>query len=300
MAIRPNYGATLRHGAWLARELARSALRRSTLEDVAAMAIVRAPNAERRAFGPSPEGEIRVDVGAPGESLALRVMDAPSPRGTVFVLHGIRDTKEAMGGWGAVVHGAGYRAVLVDLRGHGRSSGEFLTYGARDADDLVCVLGALAGRLGPLGPVGVMGHSYGASTAIQWAGRDPRITAIVAVAPFASLRDVVPGYLPVAFPAAFVGRAIARAGVLGGFDPDDASAVRWAANTRADVLFLHGGADRRVPPWHSERIRASLGGRSELVVVRGESHDSVAGSPRAQLAEQSAAWFAERLRAATA
>jgi pimeloyl-ACP methyl ester carboxylesterase len=295
MAIPPNYAATIRHGAWLARALARSALTARPLDDVAAMAIVRAPNAGRSSWAPV-DGEIRVDVGPPHASLALAILDVAAPRGTIFVLHGIRDTKDAMRGWAAVVANAGYRPVLVDLRGHGRSSGDVLTYGVQEAADLTRVLDALSAREGPLGPVGVMGHSYGASTAIQWAGRDPRVAAVVAVAPFASLREVVPGYLPWELPDALARRIIRRAGELAGFDPDEANAERAAAQTHADILLFHGSADRRVRPWHSERIRAAAPRRAELVLVDGASHDGVAGSPKTQLAQRSIEWFRTRLR----
>jgi hypothetical protein len=61
-----------------------------------------------------------------------------------------------------------------------------------------------------VGRVGVM-LSYGAATAIEWAGTDPRITAVVAVAPFASLRAVVPGYAPL-LPGSYVQSAIDVAG----------------------------------------------------------------------------------------
>lgn len=294
MAIHPNYASTLRHSAWLAGALARNALKGRPLEDVAAMAIVRAPNAGRSTWPPAP-GEVRIDVASPTATLALSIVDVPAARGTVFVLHGIRDSKEAMRGWAAVVARAGYRAVLVDLRGQGRSTGDFLTYGVREAANLTHVLDALAKRVESLGPIGAMGHSYGAATAIQWAGRDPRVAAVVAVAPFASLADVVPGYLPITLPPAFGSRILRRAGVLAGFDPDDASAERAAAQTRAPVLLIHGGADRRVRPWHSERIRAAAAGGAELVLVDGADHDGVAGSPKTQLATRSAAWFRARM-----
>jgi pimeloyl-ACP methyl ester carboxylesterase len=295
MAIPPNYAATIRHSAWIAGAFARSALTAGPLDDVAALAIVHAPNAGRSSWPPV-EGEIRIEVGPPHASLALAVLDVAAPRGTIFVLHGIRDTKEAMRGWAAVVADAGYRAVLVDLRGHGRSSGDVLTYGVREAADLAQVLDALSAREGPLDPVGVMGHSYGASTAIQWAGRDARIGAVVAVAPFASLREVVPGYLPWELPEALARRVIHRAGVLAGFDPDEANAASAVAHTHADILLVHGSADRRVPAWHSERIRAAAAGHAELVLVDGAGHDSIAGLPKTQLARRSIEWFRTRLR----
>ena len=54
---------------------------------------------------------------------------------------------------------AGYRVALVDLRGHGRSTGEYLTYGVREAQDVSQVIDAMeqqqliAGTIGVFGPL---------------------------------------------------------------------------------------------------------------------------------------------------
>jgi pimeloyl-ACP methyl ester carboxylesterase len=299
MGVRPKYASSLRHAAWVAREFAASLVTGRPIEDVAALAIIRAPNAGRPPAPPK-DGELRIDVGPPAATLSVWMIAARQPRGTVFVLHGIRDSKEAMHNWAAVLAGAGYRVVLVDLRGQGRSTGDALTFGVIESRDLARALDVLGERTGNLGPVGVMGLSYGGATAIQWAGRDPRIDAVVAVAPFASLREVVPGYLPFRASDGFVGKAIDRAGALGGFDPDEASPVAAIRRARAHVLLVHGRADRRIPPWHSERIRAAGDGHAELLLVAGAGHDTVSGSRRANLASNSLAWFGARLGAPNA
>ena len=219
----------LKFGVVLAGGLLVSAVALRPVEDVCASAIVTAPNAGKPGPSSTQPGELRVDVGGPSRpsrtaaTLSVEIAGPASPRGTVFVLHGIRDSKASMRGWGEMLARAGYRAVLVDSRGHGRSTGDWLTYGVNESRDLAQVLDLLASRGQVAGEVGVMGISYGAATAIQWAGLDARVKAVIAVAPFASLRDVVPGYSPVPLPDAFLRRAIDLAGLRGGFDPDAAS-----------------------------------------------------------------------------
>jgi pimeloyl-ACP methyl ester carboxylesterase len=262
------------------------------LQRLSASAIVVAPN--RGAPAPaSIDGELPVSVGPPSATLALEIIDAPAARGTVFVLHGIRADKSTVRGWGQMLARAGFRAVMVDLRGHGRSTGDWLSYGVVESRDLAQALDALDARGLRLGSVGVMGISYGAAVAIEWAGNDPRVKAVVAIAPFADLRTVVPGYAPVPLPAHFVNGAIDMAGQQGGFDPDEASPVLAIARTRAPVLLIHGQHDERIPAWHSQRILAAGADHAELVIVSGAGHDSIAGE--AVVGERAPAWFLRHL-----
>lgn len=68
------------------------------------------------------------------------------PKGTLFVLHGVMMNKESMLHWGFYLAEQGYRVVLVDLRGHGQSTGSQITFGAREAVDLGQVLDELQRR----------------------------------------------------------------------------------------------------------------------------------------------------------
>jgi pimeloyl-ACP methyl ester carboxylesterase len=252
------------------------------LERVGAWAIVRAPNAGRLpAEGP----------------LAVEVHEVSAPRATIFVLHGIRDRKESMRGWAAHLQQAGYRVVLVDAVGHGASPGEWLSYGVFDARALSQLLDRP--ELGTA-PIGVMGISYGAATAIEWAGREPRVAAVVAVAPFESLRKVVPNYAPRLVPVVgrfipnvLIQRTVDRAGRLGGYDPDEASPAAAIARTQAPILLLHGDQDHHIPAAHSVALQAASGHRAELVTVVGATHDTIAG--RAELWPPTLQFFRQHL-----
>ncbi len=294
MSLRPVRAEGIRLAGVVAGGIVLGALAVRPLEHAGVDALVLAPNAGRPAPTPVAE-EVQVEVGPPAAVLSLAIVDPPRPRGTIFVLHGIRDSKKSMRGWGAMLAQAGYRAVLVDSRGHGRSTGDALTYGVQESLDLTRAVDALAARGLIAGEVGVMGHSYGAATAIQWAGRDPRVRAVLAVAPFASLRQVVPGYLPFPLPPSFIDRVIQMAGARAGFDPDAASPVDAIRRTRASVLLIHGRADRMIPSWHSEQIYTAGAGSAELVLVDRAGHETVAGSPGTRLAERAHRWFEAHL-----
>lgn len=286
---------SLRFAAAVGTSVAREVFAERDFERVAAEAIVRAPNAGR-ALAPCANGEVCVDVGE-GVTVAASILDVPCPRGTIFVLHGIRDCKQSMRGWGEIFVESGYRTVLVDLRGHGNSSGNSLTYGVREAHDLKVVLDEVERRGLRAGSVGVAGYSYGAGTAIQWAGLDHRVAAVVAVAPFASLPEVVRGYLPFRFSESFVARALEHAGILGGFDPQEASPRRAIAKTLAPMLLVHGRMDARIPPDQAESIFAGRRQGTELVLVDGAGHKSVLTHPVTSFSRRATSWFDEHFAA---
>ncbi|WP_326555607.1 alpha/beta fold hydrolase [Micromonospora sp. NBC_01813] len=74
---------------------------------------------------------------------------------------------------------AGFRVVMYDLRGHGRSDRPPTGY---RVDDLVDDLAALLDELGIAGPVHLLGNSLGGTIAFGYAVRHPgRVASIVAV-----------------------------------------------------------------------------------------------------------------------
>lgn len=131
---------------------------------------------------------------APDAALLAWVIDPPDgrpPRGTVIVLHGMHASSLSMLGKGRSLAPAGYRAVLVDLRGHGRSAELPVTFGVRECEDLSRVVDDLERRRLLAGKLGVEGISFGAAVAIQFAAHDPRVAAVVSVAGFSSMREEV-------------------------------------------------------------------------------------------------------------
>lgn len=237
--------------------------------------------------------QMRVECGPPAASLLVWIIDPmadadgvrPPPRGTVLVLHGYRNRMVWMVDKARALSRHGYRTVLVDLRGHGRSTGDYLTYGVQESKDLVQVIDALEKRGEIAGKLGVLGISYGGSTALMLAGRDARIASVVAIAPFASMREIVPHYVGVFMPlrGLFVSdedfdRLVASRAADAGFDPNEADAAAAAGRTSAAILLFHGSADRLVPPAQSERIAeavAAAGGTVRREEMPATGHISI-------------------------
>lgn len=245
--------------------------------------------------------QLRVNVASLGVACSMAVWIVEPrvpPRGTVLVLHGIRSDKTSVAGLARQIAEEGFRSVLPDLPGHGRSTGDWLTYGVREAGALAALLDEL-GRRGLLkGQVGIVGISYGGAVAIQLAAVDARIRAVVSVAPFSSLRSVVPSYVEQYVPLlgklvldSFIQRGVDQAGALGQFDPDAASPLKAISRTRAPILLVHGRKDHHIPCLHSIDLHTAARDHSKLILLDREDHLSISADRTRTIATHGMQWL---------
>jgi pimeloyl-ACP methyl ester carboxylesterase len=204
--------------------------------------------------------------------------EAPA-RGTLLLLHGYLQDKRFLTPWAIRLAEEGYRCVVVDLRGHGESTGRHISFGAFEAADLSAVIDDLGRRGWDVSRVGLLGVSYGASVALLTAGRDPRVRAVVAFEPFSSAATAVPELMRAAFASQARGltdRQFAAAHVkqarIAGFDWSQADIPAALAKTRAPILFLHGEADHWLSPGHSRTLAQLAPAGSKLLLVPDDNH----------------------------
>ena len=253
---------------------------------------------DQRAF----DDRFWVPVGPPPAKLLVSLVDPQPadrpPLGTILLLHGAYGRSEYKLNVARALASDGYRAVLVDLRGHGRSTGERITYGVQESSDLVQVVDALERRGLLAGRLGVYGFSYGAATAIELAGRDPRVHAVVAVAPYSSLRDAASHLVRNRVPGAglfaserWIERTMDEVGRHGGFDPRAATPVAAIRRTKAKVLLIHGDADRFIPPSHSTLLHQAAPDHSRVSIIEGAGHNDLAWDKKGTAASLAVDWF---------
>jgi len=248
----------------------------------------------------------RIPVGPPSATVAAWIREpASAPRGTILLLHGFLNDHSQLESAAQNLESAGYRTVSIDLRGHGHSTGDFITYGIDDARDLVQITDYLEKEHLCGGEVGVYGTSYGAATAILYAGADPRVKAVVAVAPFDSLRAEAPYFgkhiLPV--PGLFLSPQdfadiVNRMGRIAQFDPDAQTPLTAIRKTTAHVRLFHGDADLITPSDCSRRLAAADPDRTELTILKGQGHLELSFDPFGELHVQTRDWFDHYLGAA--
>lgn len=262
------------------------------------------PEAGKCLFGASQT--LRLTVGPPTASMAVWILEPKTaPKATVLVVHGTDAEKMWMLDIATSLQDQGFRVVLMDLRGNGDSTGEYLTFGVQESKDLSQLITALQSQNLIAGKIGVYGISYGAAVAIELAGQDPRIAAVVAVAPFSSMREEVPVYARrmMPLPGAFLSQAelqsiITQAGTLAHFDPDAASPLLAAQQTTAPILILHGDADYVIPIEQSQSIAAASPTNVTLHPLPGYGHVKAWADPDGIVARQTADWFEKELSGA--
>jgi pimeloyl-ACP methyl ester carboxylesterase len=125
----------------------------------------------------------------------------------------------------------------------------------------------------------------GAGIALQSAGADPRIEAVVAEASFASLREASYDYaglqkyplLGKTFFAPGAWTMIHRGQSLAGFPASEVSPAKAVAARAFPVLVICDGGDTTLPCRHSRSIYAAAAGPKELWVVPDAFHTAALG-----------------------
>ena len=195
---------------------------------------------------------------------------ASGARPTVLLLHGLTESKGYYLDTGKALGRKGYNVVLMDLRAHGKSTGQYIGYGAVEKADARAVMNELVSQklIGP--PFYVFGATLGGATAIQYAAIEPRVKGVIAVAPYrdaASIGRRRIGLIAPTMSQEHFAKVLARAGTLGKFDPADTSAVEAARKITCPLLLVHGFVDLAVPLGHSEEIHKAASEPKRLMVI---------------------------------
>jgi pimeloyl-ACP methyl ester carboxylesterase len=214
--------------------------------------------------------------------------------GTVILAHGVNGNRSDMLPRAAILVRHHYNALLIDLRDHGESGGNYTGPGYVEARDVLGALKFLKDH-GQTGPFFAMGHSYGAVAALYAAAQSRDIAAVVADSAFISFEDMVN-----------------RATILLSEDPERSfwerlglrlagfRWIEWAVKpsyylrtgiwlTRQDtdtlkpisqigsrpILFISGERDKICPP-HNARLMfdAARSPEKQLLVVPNAEHDT--------------------------
>jgi alpha-beta hydrolase superfamily lysophospholipase len=233
----------------------------------------------------------------------------------VLLFHGVADNRVGVIGQSEFLLRAGYSVVMMDARAHGSSEGQLATYGWLERNDTGAIIDALLGQIrrrrtdlqvqlgytppaslgefperSPAPPpptphIFALGESMGAGIALQSAGADPRIEAVVAEAAFANLREASYDYaglrrsplLGKTIFAPFSWMLLYRGEKLTGLPVAEVSPEKAVATRAFPVLLICDEKDEALPCRHTRRIYAAARGPKQIWEVPGAFHTAAIG-----------------------
>jgi len=200
------------------------------------------------------------------------------PAFVVVLGHGLNGTRRSMLSRARLYRERGAAVLVFDFRGHGESEQTKLTFGWREAGDLLAAVAAARDAF-PDRPVIVHGISLGSAAAII-AGERLSVDGYVLESPYADLREAVRARGERVLP--FGGRLAADILLLHtrwaiGCSPGAIRPIDHAAELRAPTLFLAGGDDLRAPLAGIRRMSDLAPGSRGVIVFDGAIHEDLRG-----------------------
>ena len=225
---------------------------------------------------------------------------AANPNGSwILLFHGVADNRMGVVEPAMILLRAGYGVTMMDARAHGESGGPAATYGWLERDDTRAIVDALIAAEHPA-HIYALGESMGAGIALQSAGVDSRIEAVVAEAPFASLREASYDYAGLQkypwlgktlfAPGAWM--MLQRGQALAGFPASGVSPEKSVAGRAFPVLLICDAQDTTLPCRHAKRIYAAASGPKSLWIVPRAFHTAALGFEPAEFKRRVLGFFA--------
>ena len=251
----------------------------------------------RRDPGPIPTGFANVSITARDGVKLEAWFRAQEGGNCVMILHGIGDSRRSSAGFAPMFLTAGYSVLTPDLRGHGTSGGDMVTYGLREKYDVLAWNTWL--REHGCRRLYGLGESMGAAILIQSAALTPEFSAIVAESAYSSLRSIaqerigqMAGFSPALIAPPILETSLVYARLRYGVVLSQVSPRESIRHAQAPILLIHGLADDRTPPWHSQAL-AEANQNAQLWLVPGARHTGAYATAPDEFQRRVLAWFAE-------
>ncbi len=218
------------------------------------------------------------------------------PRGRILLLHGSRADRREMLERARFLNMAGYATLMIDLRAHGQTDGDQITFGYREAEDVRLALQHMREQL-PHTKIGLIGVSLGGAAALL--GPSPaKVDAMVLESVYSNLEQALDNRLRLRLGpiGSWVTPLLAwqvepRLGVqLGQLSPE--TAIRSVTNP---VLIMSGARDQRTTLLDTQALYAAAPEPKQLWVVPDAIHQDLHHFARAEYERRVLTFFARHL-----
>ncbi len=213
-----------------------------------------------------------------GETLGAWFLGGPADGPSVLVLHGYRGSRWNSLSAGEFFHVQGCAVLMISLRAHGDSTGEFNDFGYSARHDVVAAVEFLE-RQRPGRPIVVDGTSLGAAAAVFAGGElTGRVSAYILESPYRDLHQAVRNRLGSFLPPGVDRLAYTGALLAGRFLLPDADRIAPIDHIAAippavPILILSGTKDVRALPAEAQALCDRAGAHAQLVLFDGAGHE---------------------------
>jgi dipeptidyl aminopeptidase/acylaminoacyl peptidase len=193
-----------------------------------------------------------------------------SMKGIVIMVHGIGSCKEPFASLSQSLAKQSIGTFLFDLRAHGKSGGDYCTYGFYEKQDINEIVDYLKFQF-PNTPIGIWGTSLGGAIAIQALELDSRIEFGVIECTFTELYKIVYDYqkricfgLGIQF---ITDQSLAKAGEIAEFDPEKVKPINSVKNINQPMFMAHGKKDANISFEYGKQLFDNLKSKEKTFVA---------------------------------
>lgn len=202
---------------------------------------------------------------------------AENPRGTILLAHGYRSTFLVDFGLAyAFYHALGMNILVPHQRAHGKSEGNYITFGVKESEDMQCWI-EYHNRTYGMHQMILSGLSMGATTVLYLADQNlpSNVKCIIADCGFTSphaILDVVFRSVVNIPSGASLWAANLFAQIFAGFGLKEKDTREVLKNAKIPVLMIHGLDDDFVPSYMTQQGYDACTGEKELLLVEKAGH----------------------------
>lgn len=194
----------------------------------------------------------------------------------VILIHGYNNSAKSMIRWVRNFYEKGYNVLTPDLRGHGKSEGEYIGMGWHDRLDLLLWIDRVI-KEDPNAKIALFGVSMGGATVMMASGEDlpANVKVIVEDCGYTSALDVFIYQLGVLFglpkfPVMQAANTVIK--LKTGYDLNEASAIKQVAKSKTPILFIHGDQDTFVLFKMLDELYHAATADKEKLIIKGAGH----------------------------
>lgn len=193
-----------------------------------------------------------------------------------IVVHGYTSEGELVSSKAKHFYEMGYNVLVPDLRGHGKSEGDYIGMGWDDRLDIIDWINNIL-KDNPSSEIILHGTSMGAATVLSTSGENlpNNVKAIIADCGYTSVWNEFTYQLKAlfnlpSFPVMNLSNMVTM--VKAGYSLKDASPIDQVAKSKTPILYIHGDKDDFVPYYMMDELYNATSSEKSKLTVQNAGH----------------------------